>query len=107
MTAIINITPMGGLLDGGSGTRAQLLVPVGNSKNLSLTSTTARTPIPTVATTGDTIVAYRIVALSGPCYIKGGAESITAAAGDIAIPQNGEFYLPAKASITHIAGIDV
>jgi hypothetical protein len=107
MTAIINITPMGTLVSGGGGERAQLLRPIGASKNLSLTSTTARTTVPTATATGEEIIAYRIVALSGPCYIGAGGESIEAAAGDIAIPQNGEFFLPAKASITHISGIDV
>lgn len=107
MTAILNITPMGQLVDGGSGERAQLLRPIGDAKNLSLSATTARTTVPAPTSSDDVVVAYRIVALSGPAYIDGGGESVTAAAGDIAIPQNGEFFLPAKSSITHIAGIDV
>lgn len=107
MTAILNITPVGALVYGGSGERAQLLAPVGDAKNLSLGAASARVTVPAATAEGDEVVAYRIVALSGPAYINFGGESVTAAAGNVAIPQNGEFYLPAKSSVTHIAGVDV
>jgi hypothetical protein len=106
MTAVINITPMGTLVTAGNSGQAQLLRPVGRAKNLSLTTASATTTLPAAANSGDKVVAYRVVALSAPCYVRTGSSTIAAVAGDMVIPQNGEVYLPAQPSLTHIAGID-